>query len=91
VLELELIPTLSQCIETIAKDEYKETVQKLLSTEKVSHKLKEKAEILSLFLQVADFRKLRAESEEYILQGRNVSFIVYLESGTIKYDMRIQM
>jgi len=91
MLELELVPTLSQCIETIAKKEYKETVQKLLSTEEVSHKLNEKAEILSLFLQVADFRKIRAESEEHLLQGRNVSLIVYLESGTIKYDMRTQM
>lgn len=47
MLKIELVPTLSQCIETVAKREYQETVQRLLSAEEVSDKLKEKTEILT--------------------------------------------
>ena len=63
---------------------------RLLSAEQVSGRLVEKAEILRLFLQVTDFRKLRAQSETHLLRGRSVSFVVYLEGGMVKYDMRTQ-
>jgi len=90
MLKIDLVPTLSQCIETVAKREYQETIQKLLSAEKLSVRLEEKAEILRLFLLGADFRKLRAQSEVQLMRGRSVSFVVYLEGGMVKYDMRTQ-
>ena len=85
-----MVPDLSHCIETVAKREYQEIVQRLLSAEQVSDILVEKAEIMRLFLQVTDFRKLRAQSEAHLLRGRSVSFVVYLEGGVVKYNMRIQ-
>ena len=86
MLKIELVPTLSQCIETVAKREYLETVQKLLFAEEVSNKLKEKAGILRLFIEAADFRKLRAQSEAHLLRGERIRFLVYLEGNTVKYD-----
>lgn len=91
MIEVELVPDLSNCIETIAKREYQETVQRLMSSEEVSDELKEKAEILRLFIEAADFRKLRAQSEAHLVQGRRVAFVIHLESGKAKYEMRTSL
>ena len=91
MLKIELVPDLSHCIETVAKREFQDIVQRLLSTEEVSGKLKEKAEILRLFLRVTDFRKLRAQSETHLQRGERIRFIVYLEDGIVKYDIYTQM
>jgi len=87
MLKVELVPDQSHCIETVANKEYQETVKKLLAAEEVSDKLKDKAEILRLFLQSADFRKLHAQSEARLLRGEKVRFLVYLEDGIVKCDM----
>jgi hypothetical protein len=90
MLKIELVPDLNHCIETVAKKEYNETVHRLLSSEDTGDELKNKAEILRLFLETADFKKLRAESEPHLLQGEQVRFIVYLQDGVLKYEMRTQ-
>ncbi len=53
------------------------------------NELAEKAEILRLFLESADFNKLRAESEKHLLAGRKVKFLVHLERGQPKYEMQV--
>jgi hypothetical protein len=87
MLKIELVPDLNHCIETVAKKEYNEIVHRLLSEKAASDELKNKAEILRLFLETADFKKLRAESEPYLLQSEQIRFIVYLKDGVIKYEM----
>ena len=89
MLQIELIPDISHCIETVAKREYKGTLKQLLATAAANKELEEKAEILRLFLQTADFKKLRAESEKWLVEGKAVKFVVYLEDGTAKYNMQI--
>jgi hypothetical protein len=86
--QIELVPDLSHCIETVAKKEYQETVERLLSTVETSNELEEKAEILRLFLQAANFKKLRTESEKYLAAGRKVKFVVYLQNGTPRYNIQ---
>ena len=49
----------------------------------------EKAEILRLFLESADFKQLRSESERRLVEGKKVLFAVYLEKGALKYEMRV--
>lgn len=88
MLKIELVPDLNHCIETVAKKKYNETVHKLVSAKDVSAELKDKAEILRLFLETADFKKLRAESEPHLLQGKKVRFVVSLKDGVVKYEMR---
>ena len=87
-LRVELVPDLAHCIETTARREYQDTVRRLMSADPITDNLKEKAEILRLFLRDADFRRLRAESEEHLLRGRSISFVLHLEGGTVKYEMR---
>lgn len=91
MLKIELIPDLSHCIETVAKREFQEAMQKLLSMEEPSNTLQEKTEILRLFLENSDFRKLRAESEAHLQRGDKIKIIIYLEKGRVKYEMHTQM
>jgi len=87
--QVELIPELSHCIETVAKNEYRETLGQLLVA-KGTQELEEKAELLRTFLETMDFKKLRKESEKHLLQGRRVKFVIYRERGTTKYDLRVE-
>jgi len=91
MLKIELVPALSHCIETVAKKEYEDILKQLLATAAANKELKEKVEILRLFLETADFKKLRAESEKYLVDGRHVKFVVYVEGGVPKYDMQISL
>lgn len=90
-LEVELVPDLAHCIETVARREYQDTTRRLMSADVVSDNLKERAEILRQFLQAADFRRLRAESEAYLQRGQSMRFLLHLEGGTVKYEMRTRV
>ena len=75
-------------MQTQAKRQYNQTLSELLNKEEEGE-LAEKLEILRLFLESADFNKLRSESEKHLLEGKRVKFILYLEKGTPKYEMKI--
>jgi hypothetical protein len=89
MLELELVPTLSQCIETVARKRHDETVRQLLASGKHDHKLQETEELLRNFLETADLKKLRAESEALLITGRAVKFVLRFDSGTLIYEIRM--
>ena len=88
--QVELIPELTHRIETVAKNEYGETLRQLLAASEGTEELEEKVELLRIFLETMDFSKLRRESEKHLLQGRKVTFVVYREGGTAKYDLRVE-
>ena len=81
MMPIEFRPTLSQCVETLAKREYRESLQGYMASTENSEALAEKIELLRLFLESADFSKLRAESEKWLSAGRGVKFILRLENG----------
>ena len=89
MLQIELVPDLSHCIETAAKREYEGTLRQLLARGEMNKELEEKAEILRLFLQTADFKKLRAESEKFLIEGKVVKFVICAERGAPKYTMQV--
>ena len=90
MLQIELVPDLSHCIETLARKEYSEIVRQLLAPgEGDNRRLGEKAELLRIFLDTTDFKKLRSESERHLVEGRNVKFVVYLENGVSKCEMQV--
>jgi len=88
MLRIDLVPDLSHCVETVAKRKYSDLVKQLL-TSGGNRELQEKLEILRLFLERSDFKKLRSESEKQLTEGRTVRFVVYLEEGIPKYEMHI--
>jgi len=88
-LIIELVPDLSYCIETVARREHEKTVKELLVADVPDEILTEKAEALRLFLEGADLRKLRAESEKHLIEGRKVKFTISIEEGEIQYQMKV--
>jgi len=86
VIRIELMPDLSHCIETVAKREYWASVEKYLKGER---NLEEKIELLKQFLETADFRQLRRESEKHLIEGKGVKFLLYSEEGELRYEMKI--
>ena len=86
---IELTPDLSSCIETVARREYNDVTRTLMTTTSPDETLVEKAEVLKLFLETTDFRKLRAESEKHLLDGKKVKFLVYREGELPRYEMQV--
>lgn len=86
--QIELEPELSACIETKARREYQKTLSQILKGNE-DEKLKERLEALRLFLETADFKKLREEYEKYLVAGRQVKFMLRLENGRPRYEIEI--
>lgn len=89
VLQIELIPDLFNCIEKVTKSEYEATLRQLLMGRGRSEELQERLELLRIFLETVDLKRLRQESEKLLLEGRTVKFVFYLENESPKYDMRV--
>jgi hypothetical protein len=89
MLQIEFVPDLDHCIETLARKEYSEIVSQLLASVKGDGKLSEKVELMRNFLETADFKRLRAEYERYLVEGKDVKFIIYAEGGASKYKIKI--
>ena len=89
MLQIELVPDLDHCIETVAKREHAAVLKRLLTPGKVNKELEEILEILGFFLERVDFKQLRTESEKQIMKGRRVKFVVYLDNGVPKYEMHV--
>ena len=80
---LELVPTLTSCIETTAKREFARSRDEYLSKGEEDGALVERLRILVMFLESADFRKLRSESESHLTEGRTVRFVVCSQGAEI--------
>jgi len=88
VARAQLRPNLSHCIETVAREEYEHGLRRLLAGEGDEH-LAERTELLRLFLETADFRQLRSQCELHLLDGKEVTFVVYMHEGALKYDLLV--
>jgi len=82
-----LYPTLESCIETVARREYRRALGELLAPQEPDPGLVEKTEMLRLFLQAADFRRLREESERHLGEGRSVRFVLRRKRETVEHEM----
>jgi hypothetical protein len=87
---MELFPTLDFCIEGTARHEYLKSVDEYMQQPEKSSKLEDKIELLRVFLETMDFKKLRAESEKHLIEGKNVRFILTSEKGKPKYEMKVE-
>lgn len=83
---MELFPDLTHCIETVAKKEYEDIMRQLLAG-KSNAELEDRLALLRDFLETADFRELRRQSEEQLLQGRKVKFLLFRDQGQLSYKL----
>jgi hypothetical protein len=89
MLKIELVPNISNCIHAVTKKEYDDILRLLLSGKISNKKLRKKFELLTILLKEIDFKQLRRESERYLAEGKKVKFVFCLESGVLKYEMRV--
>jgi hypothetical protein len=87
-MKIELEPNLNHCIQTLAKKEYEKSLRELLKIDE-NAEAADKIEILRMFLEDADFKKLRKEYEPYLVSGEKVRFLIWSEKGKIKYDFKL--
>jgi len=87
-LKIELEPELSACIETKARQEYQKTLSELLKADE-NGELRERLELLRLFLETTDFKRLREEYEKYLVSGRQVRLTLRLEKNKPGYKIEL--
>jgi hypothetical protein len=88
-VRIELTPTLTLCIEGTARQEYKKSADEHMQKGNKDKKLEDRIELLRMFLETMDFRKLRADSEKYLVEGKAVKFILTSANGKPKYEMKV--
>jgi len=84
---VELSPSLSHCIETTAREEFWNSVNQYMEIGREDKKLEEKIELLKAFLESMDFKKLRSQSERYLVEGKQVKFVICRKKDKINYEM----
>ena len=84
---IELIPDSSHCIETVAKKEYENLKHIFLRNSSCDQDFETKFELLRMFLEQSDFRKLRKESDDYLQKKQKIKFVIYQEQGKLKYKI----
>ena len=87
---IELIPSLDHCIETTARQEFSRSRDEYLQTGVEDRELEGRIELLRLFLEEADFRQLRRESEQHLTGGKTVRCVLNMEDGKLKYEMKVE-
>lgn len=73
------------CVETLARREYLKLTRAYLRGEGDEGELGGKIDLLWEFLECADFRALRRVCEERLREGKDVSFVLYREGGSLRY------
>ena len=58
-----------------------------MEDEQEDKELQQRIELLKAFLESVDFKKLRSQSERYLIQGKTVKFIIYWKENKPSYDM----
>jgi hypothetical protein len=84
---IELFPSLSRCIETTAREEFWNLVNQYTEGGQKYKKPEEKIKLLKTFLESMDFKKLRSQSERYLVEGKQVKFIISWKEGKPSYEM----
>jgi hypothetical protein len=84
---VELFPSLSHCIEITAREAFWNSVNQYMGSGHKDKKLEEKIELLKAFLESTDFRKLRSQSEEYLIDGKRVKFVICRIEEELNYEM----
>jgi len=86
---IELFPSLSHCIETTARDEFWNSANQYTQGGQKDKKLEDKIELLKAFLESADFKKLRSDSETHLVQGKSIRFVIRWKQGKPSYEMAV--
>jgi len=85
---LKIVPELNECIETKARKEYQRVCDLVMQGNK-EDALPRRLELLRVFLESADFRKLRSDSEPLLAEGKRITFVISQRSGRAVCKMEV--
>jgi len=86
---IELFPTLEHCIETTARLEFERLISCYMELGKGDVEIESRLQLLHDFLEYADFRSLRQESDFYLIVGEKVKFIISNEEDALTCRMEV--
>lgn len=88
-MEIKFKPSLAHCVETLAKIEYERVLGQLLRATEEDSRLAEELELLRLFLESADFSRLRGSYEDALNKGRQIEIKLISTGGVPEYEVEI--
>ena len=89
--EVVLTPDSNHCIETVARNEYRRCIDEYFRSDAPTPELEARVETLQRFLEQADFRRLRRESEPFVTSGRPVRFLVASHGERVRWRIESGM
>ena len=84
---IDLFPSLSHCIETTAREEFWNSVNHYMKGGQEDKELEDRIELLKAFLESMDFKKLRSQSEIYLIEDKQIKFVISWKEGKPSYEM----
>lgn len=78
-----------KCIHCLAEQELHTCLRHLLLDENENPEVKQKYEALVTFLLSPELKKLRAESERYLADGKKVTVTVQIVEGQTEYKLNV--
>ena len=79
-----------KCLKCLAEQELNNCLMQLLRGDQTGDSVGHKYETLVNFLQSSDSEKLRAESERYLSEGKEVAVKIYFADGKPKYELKVE-
>ena len=79
-----------RCVKCLAEEELNKCLLGLLRVEGDDKELIPRFETLVSFLKSPESQKLRAESEWYLSEGKEVSVRIYFVDGKPKYELKVE-
>ena len=78
-----------KCIKCLGEQELNNCLMQLLSEEGANEEIQRKYEALVAFLQSPESKRLREESERYLVEGKKVAVRISFNVGQPKYELKI--
>ena len=78
-----------KCIKCLAEQQLNSCLMQLLREEGEDKELQQRFEALVSFLKSPESQKLRDESERYLAEGKEVMVKMHLETGRLKYELKV--
>jgi hypothetical protein len=79
-----------RCVKCLAEQELNNCLLELLREEGSDKELVQRFETLVSFLKSPESQKLRAESERYLSEGKEVTVRIHFVDGKPKYDLKVK-
>lgn len=79
-----------KCIKCLGEQELNNCLMQLLRGDQNGNDVGQKYETLVTFLQSSDSEKLRAESERYLSEGKEVTVKISFANDNPKYELKIE-